>query len=206
MELWSSASKEWNSSPLFINTWILTLSFQILEFLYCPCKHLNFGPIFYTWKFWCHRSKHWNSGPIFINIGILALSFDYKHWNSDPIFMHIGILTLSFQTLEFWPFFYKQWNSCPIFTNIAILILFIHCKHWNSRLIHIGFLMVCFKTLEFCPVFLETLEFLSYLLLRKIVLRDFYAWLSRRFARAYSLFILGSCVSVSKAVYFVIFL
>ena len=32
------------------------------------------------------------------------------------------------------------------------------------------------------------------------------AWLSRSFARVRSLFILGSCVSVSKAVYFVIFL
>ena len=32
------------------------------------------------------------------------------------------------------------------------------------------------------------------------------AWLSRSFARVHSLFILGSCVSVSKAVYFVIFL
>ena len=116
MELWSSASKEWNSSPLFINTWILTLSFQTLEFLYCPSKHFNFGPIFYTWKFWCHRSKHWNSGPIFINIGILALSFDFKHWNSGRLFMHIGILILFFQTLEFWPFF---------FINNGILALFL---------------------------------------------------------------------------------
>ena len=32
------------------------------------------------------------------------------------------------------------------------------------------------------------------------------AWLSRSFARVHSLFILGSCVNVSKAVYFVIFL
>ena len=32
------------------------------------------------------------------------------------------------------------------------------------------------------------------------------AWLSRSFTRVHSLFILGSCVSISKAVYFVIFL
>ena len=95
MELWFSASKEWNSSPLFINTWILTLSFQTLEFLYCPCKHLNFGPIFYTWKFWCHRSKHWNSCVI-----------------------------LWLQTLEFWPYLYAHWNSYLIFPNVGILALF----------------------------------------------------------------------------------
>ena len=151
---------------------------------------------FQTSEFWPYFYKHWNSCVI---LWLQTLAFWpslYAHWNSYLILPNVGILAI----------FYKQWNSCPIFTNIAIVILFIHCKHLNSRLIHIGFLMVCFKTLEFCPVFLETLEFLSYLLLRKIVLRGFYAWLSRRFARAYSLFILGSCVSVSKAVYFVIVL
>ena len=138
MELWSYASKEWYSSPLFINTWILTLSFQTLEFLYCRSKHLNFGPIFYTWKFWCHRSKHWNSGPIFINIGILALSsctleflsYPSKRWNSGPFFINNGILAQFYkhcncylihplQTLKFSP--YTHWFSDGMLQNIRIL-------------------------------------------------------------------------------------
>ena len=132
MELWSSASKEWNLSPLFINTWILTLSFQTLEFLYCPCKHLNFGPIFYTWKFWCHRSKHWNSGPIFINIGILALSlctleflsYLSKRWNSDPFFINNGILALFLQTLQF-----VSYSSTA---NIEMLALYTLVLWWYA--------------------------------------------------------------------------
>ena len=110
----------------FINTGILTLSFQTSEFSYCPSKHWNSGPIFYTLhfdfilrnigiidlsfkplEFWPSINTHWNCEVIPPNIAILALylyklkfsSYPFKRWNSDPIFIHIGIVTLAFQWL-----------------------------------------------------------------------------------------------------------
>ena len=75
------------------NIGILALSFQTLEFLPNPFKHLNSVRIF------------------------------SKHWNCDFMFPVIGLLTLSFQTLEFWSYPYKHWNSDVIFSNIGVLTL-----------------------------------------------------------------------------------
>ena len=166
MELWSYASKEWNSSPIFINTGILTLSFQTLEFLYCPSKHFNFGPIFYTLRVWSHRSKHWpylyahwNSYLILPNVGIF-LFFFYKHCSSYLIY--------PLQTLKFSPYPSNHFNlahylytsfSDVMLQNIGILALFLFVlelwyngsKEWNSSpiFINIGILTLSVLVLTF---------------------------------------------------------
>ena len=74
MEFWPNIYKHWFSDLNLQNIGILALisisigitilCFQRMEFLYCPSKDLNFGPIFYTLTFLSHRSKCWNSGSL----------------------------------------------------------------------------------------------------------------------------------------------
>ena len=73
-----------------------------------------------------------------------------------------------------------------------------------------GFLPRCKATVHRVIFYLFSLDFFGGILSNCAVVTKNYiawlAWLSRSFARVHSLFILGSCVSVSKTVYFVIFL
>ena len=116
LEFSSHPFKRWNSSPIFINTLILTLSYQRFKFLFYPSTEnigiltLSFekigilSPFLYTKEFKSFLSKRWNSGVIFINTGILMLSL---------------------QAMEFCPYFYKHWKYGLISPNILILALFL---------------------------------------------------------------------------------
>ena len=116
VEFSSHPFKRWDSGPIFINTLILTLSFQRFKFLFYPSTE-NIGILSLS----------------FHKIGILALllytmefkSFLSKRWNSGVIFIDIGILMLSLQTMEFWPYFCTHWNYGLISPNILILALFL---------------------------------------------------------------------------------
>ena len=138
---WSSPSKGWNSSPLFI-------PIGFLSHLLLPNSGI-LALFLLTLDFWSYPSKVWNFGPIF-----------YICWISDLIFPNNWILTLYFQTLVFWPYFYTDWFSDLILENGEILALPLctlvfwcyHSKRFNSGPISISIgIILSFQTLEFQP-------------------------------------------------------
>ena len=163
---WPYFYKHWNYdlmipkngilAPFFINTGILTLSFQTSEFLYCPSKHWNSGPIFYTLHF----------DFILRNIGILDLSFKPlefwpsidTHWNCEVIPPNIAILALYLFKLKFSSYPSKRWNSDPIFIHIDLSLPMI-----GPICIKIENVILSFPTPDFWPYF--NAHWFSYLFL-----------------------------------------
>ena len=164
----------------FINTGILAISFQTLEFWPFFYKHWNSylihsqigisDPTFYTLLF----------DLILRNIGILALFLQTLEFLSDPSIANIEILAFSFQTREFWPivythcffissfktlgfwpYFYKRWNYDLMIPKNGILALFF---------INTGILAISFQTLEFWPFFYK--HWNSYLIHSQIGISD----------------------------------
>ena len=133
------------------NIWIVTWSYQTLEFwLY----------FFQTLEFWPYSSKQWNSDLIPSKTGILTLFFQTLELSPDPFktgiqtfflpdtrnmtlffpnfkiltlfLLNIRNLTLSFRTLELWPYSFKHWNFDLIYSKHWNCI---SSKPWNSYLI-----------------------------------------------------------------------
>ena len=113
-----------------LNTGILILFFQTLEFLSHPSKH-----------FWILTLS------FRIIIGIF--SYPSNHWTSYLILANTRILILSFEKLHFLSYSSKHWNSYFVFQTLEFLS---HpSKHWNSYVIFqdIRILLICFQHLEF---------------------------------------------------------
>ena len=124
----------------FYTDWILTSSFETLDFCFYFCEHWNSYVVLplKSLEFWPYFCRHWNSHIIHPRVGILALFF--THWNFDLILLNIGILVLLLQTLEF---------LCnPSSANIEIVALSFHTLKFWSYFLKNYISPLSFQTLE----------------------------------------------------------